>query len=136
MMKLDDAILKKLADEDDMPDFVCPNCGGSFFTRLGLSETIECDTITDSFRCKWKGPESECLLPSRASLAEEVLKLRRAISTPAGEAQRDGTRLNRYAYEKLVSEDVAWLLQQPHTLERDHVEAVLRWSITQLFGTP
>lgn len=74
-MKLDAAILEKLAGEDDMPDFVCPACGGSFFGCF--NEEYECDTITDSFRCKWKGPASECLLPSRASLAQEILALRK-----------------------------------------------------------
>lgn len=74
-MKLDDDILRKLADEDDTPDFVCPACGGSFFGSF--NEEYECDTITDSFRCKWKGPASECFLPSRALLAQEILALRK-----------------------------------------------------------
>jgi hypothetical protein len=39
------------------------------------------------------------------------------------------TRLNREAYQKLIDEDVAWLEQQPRTLERDHVIAVLRASV-------
>lgn len=36
------------------------------------------------------------------------------------------TTLNRKAFEKLVEEDIEWLLKQPRTLERDHVEQILR----------
>jgi hypothetical protein len=79
-VKLTDAILEKLADEDDVPDFVCPNCNGAFFTLRWGEDTYECDTITDSFRCTWKGPASECLLPARAALAKEILALRRTLS--------------------------------------------------------
>lgn len=38
------------------------------------------------------------------------------------------SRLTRAGYEQLIAEDIAWLLQQPRTLERDHIEAVLRAS--------
>ncbi|HYX22398.1 MAG TPA: hypothetical protein VFA98_16260 [Thermoanaerobaculia bacterium] len=77
-MTLDDAILEKLAGEDDMPDFTCPECGGSFFSATPGPEetTYECDTVTDTFRCKWKGPAFACFLPSRATLAAEILALR------------------------------------------------------------
>ena len=34
--------------------------------------------------------------------------------------------LNRAALQRLFDEDIEWLLQQPRTLERDHIEAVLR----------
>jgi len=77
-VKLADLLLEKLADEDDFPDFVCPSCGGAFFSRNGQS--YECDTITESLQCRWKGPESDCLVPSRASLAKEILALRHVIS--------------------------------------------------------
>lgn len=40
----------------------------------------------------------------------------------------DGTKMNRASYEQLIAEDVAWLLAQPRTLERDHIETVLRAS--------
>jgi hypothetical protein len=36
------------------------------------------------------------------------------------------TKLTRDAFEKLIAEDLAWLLQQPRTLERDHVADLLR----------
>lgn len=36
------------------------------------------------------------------------------------------TTLNRRSYNKLLSEDLQWLLAQPRTLERDHIEQVLR----------
>lgn len=80
-MKLDDAILVKLADEDDLPDFVCPSCGGAFFSHNPLAgpDAYECDTVTDSWRCKWKGLGAECFLPSRSSLAQEIIKLRGAL---------------------------------------------------------
>lgn len=32
--------------------------------------------------------------------------------------------VNHDAYAKLVAEDLDWLLQQPRTLEREHIEAV------------
>ena len=38
------------------------------------------------------------------------------------------SRLNRWAYEKMIQENIDWLLQQPRTLERDHIERVLRSS--------
>ncbi len=37
--------------------------------------------------------------------------------------------LNPSAYRKLVQEDLDWLLTTPRTLERDHVEAILKWQI-------
>ena len=33
------------------------------------------------------------------------------------------------AYVKLIEEDLAWLQQQPRTLERDHIDLILRESI-------
>lgn len=39
-----------------------------------------------------------------------------------------GTTLNRDAYEKLIAEDIEWLMKQPRTLERDHIAKVLRRS--------
>ncbi len=41
--------------------------------------------------------------------------------------------LNRAAYQRLVDEDLEWLLTQPRTLERDHIEQTLRWSISALY---
>lgn len=35
--------------------------------------------------------------------------------------------LNLAAYQKLIDEDLAWLLTCPRTLERDSIEAALRW---------
>jgi hypothetical protein len=35
--------------------------------------------------------------------------------------------INSPAYKKLIDENIAWLLAQPRTLERDHIEQVLRW---------
>ena len=38
------------------------------------------------------------------------------------------------AYQKLIDGDLQWLLKQPESLERDHIEAVLRKSIKLLYG--
>lgn len=35
--------------------------------------------------------------------------------------------INAPAYKKLVDENLEWLLSQPRTLERDHIELILRW---------
>jgi hypothetical protein len=39
-------------------------------------------------------------------------------------------KLNRNAFEQLVREDIAWLEQQPRTLERDHCIGILKDSPT------
>lgn len=36
------------------------------------------------------------------------------------------TTLNTHAFNQLIDEDLEWLLKQPRTLERDHIEAVLK----------
>lgn len=36
------------------------------------------------------------------------------------------TTMNLQAFEKLVAEDVEWLLKQPRTLERDHILHILQ----------
>ncbi len=38
-------------------------------------------------------------------------------------------RLNRAGYEKLIAEDIEWLMKQPRTLEREHILCVLRVSV-------
>lgn len=35
--------------------------------------------------------------------------------------------INAPAYKRLVDENIEWLLSQPRTLERDHIELILRW---------
>lgn len=40
--------------------------------------------------------------------------------------------LNKTAYKQLLEENIEWLLKQERTLERDHIEVVLKWEITQL----
>jgi hypothetical protein len=42
--------------------------------------------------------------------------------------------LNRQAYEQLIAEDLEWLLKQPRSLERDHIEAILRSSAERNYG--
>ncbi len=43
------------------------------------------------------------------------------------------TKLTRAAYEKLITEDLKWLLKQERTLERDHIMDVLMDSPGQLY---
>lgn len=40
------------------------------------------------------------------------------------------SRITKAAYEKLVTEDLTWLGDQPQCLERDHIEAIVRRSVT------
>lgn len=37
--------------------------------------------------------------------------------------------VNSAAYRQLVDEDLEWLRKQPRTLERDHIEVILKWHI-------
>lgn len=46
-----------------------------------------------------------------------------------------GTTLNRHAYQRLIDEDLEWLLKQPRTLERDHIEAIVRISPKREYET-
>lgn len=46
-----------------------------------------------------------------------------------------GTTLNRHAYQRLINEDLEWLLKQPRTLERDHIEAIVRISPKREYET-
>lgn len=47
------------------------------------------------------------------------------------------TTLNRNAYRQLIDEDLAWLKQKTRTLERDHIEQIIEWSIRVLYdGEP
>ena len=45
-------------------------------------------------------------------------------------------RVNRDAYTKLIDEDIAWLnkVAPEHSLEKMHIEEVLRNSITEFYG--
>lgn len=38
------------------------------------------------------------------------------------------TRLNRHAYQRLINEDLEWLSRQPRSLEREHIEVIVRQS--------
>lgn len=40
-----------------------------------------------------------------------------------------GTRMNRTAYAELVAGDLEWLQRQPHSLERTHIEQIVRSSV-------
>lgn len=44
------------------------------------------------------------------------------------------TTLNRSGYKRLIEEDLSWLTDQSRSLERDHIELVLRDSITRIYG--
>ncbi len=56
-----------------------------------------------------------------------------STTTERQQAMGDGTKLTRAAYEKLIAEDVSWVMQQPRTSERDHVVLVLRASVDLLY---
>ena len=40
-----------------------------------------------------------------------------------------GMMINREAYQKLIDEDIEWLMKQPRSLERDHIVSVLKNSV-------
>ena len=42
--------------------------------------------------------------------------------------------INREAYQKLIDEDVVWILKQPRSLERDHIVSVLKNSVERIYG--
>lgn len=42
-------------------------------------------------------------------------------------------QLNREAYQSLINDDLAWLKRMPRTLERDHIEATLKYSVVLLY---
>jgi hypothetical protein len=44
-------------------------------------------------------------------------------------------KLTKAAYEQLIAEDLEWLLKQPRTLERDHIESIVRCSVDDLYDT-
>jgi hypothetical protein len=46
------------------------------------------------------------------------------------------SRMNREAYQKLVDENLQWLIQQPRSLERDHIEMILKASVNHEYGDP
>lgn len=37
--------------------------------------------------------------------------------------------INRAALQQLIDEDLAWLREQPRSLERDHIEVHLEWAM-------
>ncbi len=43
-------------------------------------------------------------------------------------------RINRQAYQKLVDENLAWLMQQPRTLEREHTALLVKQSVEHKYG--
>jgi hypothetical protein len=43
-------------------------------------------------------------------------------------------RLTRSAYQKLVDENIEWLLKQPRTLERDHIHEILKLVVVYEYG--
>jgi hypothetical protein len=45
------------------------------------------------------------------------------------------TKINRSAFFELIEQDIAWLLAQPRTLERDHIEHILKDAEGAYYGT-
>lgn len=46
-----------------------------------------------------------------------------------------GTTMNKQAYEKMIAEDLEWLAKQPRSLERDHIEYIVKGSVEHLYPT-
>ena len=44
--------------------------------------------------------------------------------------------VTRAAFERLIAEDVAWLRQQPATLERDHILQILERAVEMYYPPP
>ena len=42
--------------------------------------------------------------------------------------------LNKHTYEKLIVEDIEWLLKQDRSLEREHIECVLADSVGRIYS--
>ena len=42
--------------------------------------------------------------------------------------------INREDYQKLIDEDIEWILKQPRSLERDHIVSVLKNSVERIYG--
>ena len=113
-LELTDSLLDVLSRVDDGPDgseFVCPSCGGSFFRRPG--GFYECRSLygassEDASNCGWKGPASECKVPSRAALAGEILALRvvlaRALPHVAMATSTTSGREFKETTERLLAE--------------------------------
>ena len=45
------------------------------------------------------------------------------------------TQINKAAYQQLIDEDMTWLLKQTRTLERDHIEQILRNTVDCYYPT-
>ena len=45
-----------------------------------------------------------------------------------------GLKVNREAYQKLIDEDIEWLLKQPRSLERGHIVNVLKNCVEWVYG--
>ena len=43
-------------------------------------------------------------------------------------------RLMREAYEKLIEEDIEWLMRQPRSLEQEHIKLILELSPDRVYG--
>lgn len=41
-------------------------------------------------------------------------------------------KLNTESYQKLLEEDIEWLEKQPHSLEKDHILAILKYELKEL----
>lgn len=67
---------------------------------------------------------------------ERVAHARTAEAIPELKSRWPSTRkqVTRSAYEALVSEDLAWLDQQPRTLEATHIRAIVAMSVEGFYG--
>ena len=42
--------------------------------------------------------------------------------------------VNKETYEQIIAEDIKWLLKQPQTLERNHIETIIKMSADYMYG--
>lgn len=83
------------------------------------------EIITAMYMCMYSEPEARQLLDQ--FVAEHCQE--------TGYVMRDGCRLNRSAAEQLVQQDIEWLLiNAPPSLERDHVELLLRAAVDLIYS--
>ncbi len=71
---------------------------------------------------------------SRRILAKRWLAALSAPAQPTAEGR--SKKMAEHSYAQLVDGDLAWLLAQPRTLERDHIEHIVRDSLRIYYPTP
>jgi hypothetical protein len=86
--------------------------------------------------CRLAEAVSECAHCTLRFLASFTRRAVDALTSGTPEPpMRDGIgRMNRASYERMIAENIEWLEQQPRTLERDHVIAIVKASADHEYG--